>query len=395
LPGFSRPIKVVYVINSLGVGGAERMVCDLVRGLDRDQFHAEVTCLYSAGKFSELLDSAGIPVRVLALDRRFLPRNWVKTWLGLRHAGADVIHTHLPESAWYGLPAAYVHRIPVRISHLHSVYLRWSKKARTMDRAVRASASLSVACSSAVRDVARDLGYADAKLTVIPNGVDATRFASLPDQVTARSSLQLPQDCPILISVASLYEHKGHSHLFEAMTRLHQDFPQARLLLVGDKHEARRAALEDTVERLGLQDTVRFLGHREDVPLLLAASDLFVMPSLREGFPMALLEAGAAGLPAVASSVGGIPEIVADDVTGVLVPPEDHAALADAVRTLLREPNRRRSMGDAARRRVTERFALHVTVRQIQDVYLDLLGGTSARTLTRASGAAEREGVSS
>jgi glycosyltransferase involved in cell wall biosynthesis len=380
LPRRARPIKVVYVINSLGVGGAERMMCDLVRGLDPDRFRAEVMCLYSAGRLSESLDLAGIPVRVLGLDRRFVPRNWMTTWLGLRHAQADVIHTHLPESAWYGLPAAYAHRVPVRISHLHSVYLRWSRKAMAMDRAVRASASLSVACSGAVRDGARALGYADAKVTVIPNGVDAARFANPPDRAAARRALQLPQDGPILISVASLYEHKGHAHLFEAMTRVRGEVPQARLLIVGDRHEARRAALEDAVDRLGLRDVVQLLGHREDVPLLLAASDVFVMPSLREGFPMALLEAGAAGLPAVASSVGGIPEIVDDGATGVLVPPRDHAALADALLLLLREPGRVQSMGDAARRRVTGRFALEETVSQIQDVYLDLLearAGTS------------------
>jgi glycosyltransferase involved in cell wall biosynthesis len=377
LPGIARPVKVVYVINSLGVGGAERMLCDLVRGLDPDRFRAEVLCLYYGGKFSEWLHSAGIPVQVLGLDRRFMPRNWLRTWLGLRDARADVIHTHLPESAWYGLPAAYCHRIPVRISHLHSVYRRWSVKARALDRAVRASASLSVACSGAVRDGARDLGYADAKLTVIPNGVDATRFASLPDRAAARSSLQLPADIPILISVASLYEHKGHADLFEAMTRVRDELPEARVLVVGDRHEARRAALEAAVDRLRLRDMVQFLGHREDVPLLLAASDVFVMPSVREGFPMALLEAGAAGLPAVASSVGGIPEIVSDGVTGVLVPPHDHGALADAVRLLFRDPARMRSMGDAARRRVTARFALQATVSRMQNLYLSLLAEAS------------------
>jgi glycosyltransferase involved in cell wall biosynthesis len=376
----SRPIKVVYVINSLGVGGAERVLCDLVTGLDSQRFQAEVICLYSAGKFSEHLKSANIPVRVLGLNRRFVPRNWLKTWLGLRHARADVIHTHMPESAWYGLPAGYCHRIPVRISHLHSVYLRWSVKARTLDRAVRASATLSVACSTAVRDAARGLGYADAKLKVIPNGVDVARFSNPPGRAAARRSLELPQDDPILISVASLHEHKGHAHLLDAMARVPGEFPQARLLLVGKVPEGRSAALQESVDRLGLRDAVRFLGRREDVPLLLAASDVFVMPSLREGFPVALLEAGAAGLPAVASSVGGIPEIVDDGVTGLLVPPRDHARLADAALGLLRDPSRMQSMGGAARRRVNGRFVLQETVRQLEQVYVDLLERSAGPT---------------
>jgi glycosyltransferase involved in cell wall biosynthesis len=352
------------------------VLCDLVRGLDSDRFRPEVICLYYAGKLSAVLEAAGIPVRVLGLDWRFVPSNWVKTWLALRYSRADVVHTHLPESAWYGLPAAYCRRIPVRISHLHSVYLRWTPKVRAMDRAVRTCASLSVACSDAVGDVARGLGYADDKLKVIPNGVDAARFANLPDPAVARTSLQLPQGCPVLVSVASLYPHKGHDHLLEAMARVHEVLPQTRLLVVGDARDVRRAALEDTVGRLGLRDVVQFLGHREDVPLLLAASDVFVMPSLREGFPMALLEAGAAGLPAVASSVGGIPEIVADGVTGLLVPPHDHAALADALLALLQESSRMRSMGAAARRRVNGRFTLEQTIRRIEDVYVDLVEQT-------------------
>jgi glycosyltransferase involved in cell wall biosynthesis len=137
---------------------------------------------------------------------------------------------------------------------------------------------------------------------------------------------------------------------------------------------------------------VRFLGQRQDVPLLLAASDLFVMPSLREGFGVALLEAGAAGLPAVASSVGGIPEIVDDGVTGVLVPPEDHARLADALVALLRDPSRLQSMGHAARRRVNSRFGLHVVVGQFEEVYLDLLQRTASPGARRRDASDGRSG---
>jgi glycosyltransferase involved in cell wall biosynthesis len=373
LPERSRPIKVVYVINSLGVGGAERMLCDLVTGLDPDRFQAEVICLYYAGKLSRALESSNIPVRVLDLDRRFVPQNWLRTWRALG-SGADVIHTHLPESNWYGLPAGYLNRVPVRISHLHSVYLRWSAKTKVMDRAIRVCASLSVACSGAVRDAARDLGYSDRKLRVIPNGVETTRFDGLPTRGVARRTLGLSQDGPVLISVASLYEHKGHSYLLEAMVRVREEFPQTTLLLVGDaKKEERRTVVRDAVERLGLREAVWFLGHREDVPLLLAASDVFVMPSVREGFPMALLEAGAAGLPAVASSVGGIPEIIDDGTTGLLVPSQDEGRLGETLLSLLRDPSRMRSMGEAARTRIQQHFALRQTVRQLENLYVDLL----------------------
>jgi glycosyltransferase involved in cell wall biosynthesis len=372
LPDRSGPIKVVYVINSLGVGGAERMLCDLVTRLDPDRFQAEVICLYYAGKFSAALESSSIPVRVLDLDRRFVPQNWLRTWRALG-PGADVIHTHLPESNWYGLPAGYLNRVPVRISHLHSVYLRWSAKTKAMDRAIRACASLSVACSGTVRDVARELGYSDRKLRVIPNGVETARFDGLPVRGDARRMLGLPEDGPMLISVASLYEHKGHSYLLEAMVRVREEFPQAHLLLVGDAKEEHRTVVHNAVGRLDLRDAVWFLGHRGDVPLLLAASDVFVMPSVREGFPMALLEAGAARLPAVASSVGGIPEIIDDGTTGLLVPSQDQGRLGETLLSLLRDPSRMRSMGEAAGTRIQQHFALRQTVQQLENLYVDLL----------------------
>jgi glycosyltransferase involved in cell wall biosynthesis len=373
LPEGSRPIKVVYVINSLRGGGAERMLCDLVTRLDTDLFRAEVMCLYYAGEFGAVLEASKIPVRVLGLDWRFLPRNWLRTWHAVRATDADVIHTHMPESNWYGLPAGLFNRVPVRISHLHSVYTRWSAKTRAMDRVIRTFASQTVACSETVRDVARELGYLERKLTVIPNGVDMARFRDLPTRAAARRTLRLPADGPILISVGWLYEHKGHSYLLEAMARVHQEFPRATLLLAGEAKEEQRTVLRQAVERLDLGGVVRFLGHRDDVLLLLAGSDVFVMPSLREGFPMSLLEAGAAGRPAVATSVGGIPEIVDDGVTGILVPPKDHGALAEALLSLLRDPRRMQSMGEAAHTRTEERFTLERTVGQLEDLYLELL----------------------
>lgn len=366
------------MINSLAVGGAERMLCDLATRLDSDRFQVEVICLYKGGTFAPLLERGNVAFRALGLDKRYLPRNWLETWLGLRHADADVVHTHLPASNWYGLPAAYLCRVPVRISHLHNVYSQWSAKPRALDRATRRCATLSVACSEAVRDFARGLGYGEAKLRVIPNGVETAPFEELPDRNDARRELGLPDRGPVLIYVASLYEHKGHSHLLEAMTHVRREFPHAQLLLVGGATEERTQAVRAMVEGLGLTDSVRLLGKREDVPRLLAASDLFVMPSLREGFGISLLEAGAAALPVVASSAGGIVDVVEDGVNGVLVPPGDQGRLAEALLELLRDPSRMHRLGQAARRRVNERFALKRTVPQFEELYLELLDGRAA-----------------
>lgn len=374
----SEPVRVVYIINSLGTGGAERFVCDLARNLDSDRFRAQVLCLYYGGQFAAAVEAANVPVHVLGIEREVVPANWVDVWRWLGDVQADVVHTHLHEAAWYGLPAAYLRRVPVRISHLHSSHWNWPRKLRWLDRAAEAFASTSLACSTSVEDFAHTrLRYPTDKLEVVPNFVDLNRFRRLPAQEEARRVLGLPQGGPIVICLASLTEEKGQTYLLEAMQAVHSEMPEARLLLVG--RDRGRTDLTALADEKGLGESVALLGIREDVPLLLAASDISVLPSLREGLPVSLLESAAAGLPIVATSVGGIPEIVEDGVGGILVPPQDSGALGEALLALLRDPERRRSMGQAALERVERKFDIDVVAGQIQELYLSMLASAGRR----------------
>jgi glycosyltransferase involved in cell wall biosynthesis len=380
------PINVVYVINSLRAGGAERFLCDLARHLDPDRFRAQIFCLYERGQFASAVEAANVPVHVIGVRRRVVPTNWVGVWRRLGGVKADIVHTHLHEATWYGLPTAYLRRVPVRVSHLQSSHWNWPRKLRWLDRAAEAFASTTLVCSAAVEEFAHvGLHYPVHKLELIPNGIDLDRFRGLPDREEARSALDLPQGCPILICVASLTEEKGQTYLLEAMQAVHAELPEARLLLVG--RDRGKADLNALANEKGIGEHVTLLGTREDVPLLLVASDVSILPSLREGLPLSLLESAAARVPAVGTSVGGIPEVVEDGVGGILVPPRDPPALADALLTLLRDPERRRSMGDAARERVERKFDIRVIAGKIQDLYVSMLAAASRR-----DGAVSRRG---
>jgi len=173
-----------------------------------------------------------------------------------------------------------------------------------------------------------------------------------------------------VLTVARLDPQKGLHDLVAAAALV----PEARVMVVGEGPE--RRALETRIAHLGLGDRVHLLGFRSDVPDLLAGSDLFVLPSLFEGLPLSILEAMAAGKPVVATAIGGNDEAVVDGATGLLVPPGDPRALADAIRALLRDPERRRRLGEAGRRRAEAEFSAPAMVRRVAAVYDELLAAS-------------------
>jgi glycosyltransferase involved in cell wall biosynthesis len=369
---YKEVIRVVHVINSLGLGGAERFAHDLITKLDSSLFQVHVVCLYRAGVLAESLQALGVPVQVLELERQVRPKNWLVVYQVLKRLAPNLVHAHLPESCWYALPSARLAGVPVRIGHLQNVHAYWRLKLRLFDRTTSIFANKALACSEAVRHFyENEIYYPAAKLEVIYNSVNIDRFQDLPGRCEARDLLGLPQDASILICIASLEEQKGHRYLIQAMPRVQAAFPQAQLLLVGDG--SLRQTLQKYVADKGLGPTVHFMGRRNDIPTLLAAGDLFVLPSLWEGLGLVLAEAGATGLPAVATHVDGIPEIIRDGVTGLLVPPANSELLAEAIIAVLHDRPRRLKMGKQARALVKEQFSMNKVADRMEGLYLSLL----------------------
>ena len=369
----SNRIKLVHIINGLGLGGGERFLADLVAHLDTTCFEQRVLCLYKAGPFSQPIEAAGIPVDVLGLGRHMRLNGWIQVWQTLRKQPIDIVHTHLTEACWYGLPAAWLANVPVRVAHLQNCHWQFPLKLRILDRTTSIFANAAIACSEAVRDFyLTEFHYPAPKLHVVYNSVDFSRFENSSNRTTtARCILNLPRDALILVTVASLTEQKGHSYLLEAMSDVLEFCPQTLLLLVGDGYL--RRTLEQFSQERGLYESVRFLGKRTDVPLILAAADLFVLPSLWEGLPLVLTEAGAAGLPVVATKVDGISEVVEDGVTGILVPSRQPEPLAEAIINLLRSEQKRQQMGERAYQRVFSMFSIQRATAAVENIYFSLL----------------------
>jgi glycosyltransferase involved in cell wall biosynthesis len=214
------------------------------------------------------------------------------------------------------------------------------------------------------------------RLVVIPNGVDLARFGEPADRVEVRRELGLSDDARLLIVVAKFLEQKGHRILLDALPPVLADHPELHVLLAGEG--PLRVHLENHAATGGMAARVHFLGNRRDLPRILAASDLFVLPSLWEGLPMALLEALASRLPVVATNVSGSREVLADGDAGVLAPPGNPRALTAAIAGLLADPARAAAMGQAGRERVELHYSAAGQAARHADLYRERLGMVTA-----------------
>jgi glycosyltransferase involved in cell wall biosynthesis len=362
-------ISVLYVIWSLQTGGAERVVADLARGLDRRVFRPMVCCLNFKGRLAEELEAEGIPV--FALDKRpkLDPRLLLRLVRLMRKERVDVVHTHLWTSSLWGRLAALLAGVPVRVVTEHNIDT-WRRPWHLLaDRLLGYFTHEWIFVSGEVESFYRKhLGRASRRGRVVHNGIDVAALSRPVDRHEVRRRMGLPPEARVAGVVGRLDPRKGHRYFVEALHRLSAQDPSVFGLVVGEGKE--KEALHAQRDALGLAERLCLVGYWPSLAEALAAIDVFVLPSLMEGHPLAILEAMAAGKPVVATRVGGNPEAVEDGVTGLLVPAEDVTALEGAMRALLGDPDRAQRMGDEARRRLDQRFSLAAAVRANQEVYL-------------------------
>jgi glycosyltransferase involved in cell wall biosynthesis len=370
------PARVLYLSHAFAVGGAEEMVLNLVRHLPPN-YVPTVACIYEAGPIGLEIERTGVPFKVLGLTPGLRhPFDLLRLRDFLFECRPDIVHTFLLTGSLYGRFAAMMARVPVVIGTEVNIYERKRTLHARAERWLMRDTDAVVASAESVRDFYIEQVEADpSKVEVIYNAVDWAQLEASVSRDEMRASVDVPAGVPLLTIIARLTEQKGHRILLDALSR--PDLAHAYLMVVGDG--PLREALERQASDLGLSPRVRFLGARRDLGNILGATDVFVMPSFWEGLPLAMVLAMGAGLPVVATRVAGIPEVVQDGVTGLLVPPGDSVELGAALSRVVNDDTARGLLGQAARAFVRPRFGVDGYVQSVTALYDRLMAGVIPR----------------
>ncbi len=388
-------MRVLHVIDSLGNGGAEYQLTAMLIRSDAQRFQHSVCALGKADRYGARLREAGIPVYKFNRDPRHEPLRILRELRRVvREVAPDVMHVSLYWASVLGRTAARLARIPVVTSLVTTTYEpEWRQGnpqltplkvmgAWTLDVVTaRRWGTWFVAVTEAVRNSAvQQLGLPPERITVIPRGLEMDRFIPPPPQtVTAfRAHLEWDGAYPLLLNVGRLVSLKGQRYAIEAMPEILKTFPRALLVLVGEGYE--RGDIEALARSLGVAERVQLLGERHDVPILLASADIFVFPSLYEGFGGALVEALGAGCPCVASRIPHLREVTDAGRVALLVEPRSPRPIAEAVIRLAGDLALAARLGDEGAAWARERYDITSSIRKFEAVFDAVASGRPVRT---------------
>ncbi len=359
---------VAFFPPRLVTGGTQRHLLEVLKFIDRERFHPIVISAKRGGDLGRAIVERGVELVELNLGERVLSGDFVRcvrqTADVFRARGVDVVQCFQWRPALIGMAAARVARRGRIVAGRRSAPVERGARALLEDLVVRFADRVVVNA-----EALRPRGAAAARTDVIPSGVDTDVFRPRADfRAVARARIGVDPAHPVIGTVGRLERRKGTDVLVAAAAELvKKGLPDLRVVVVGDG--PLRDELPLLAARLGIADRVHMLGDRSDVPEMLAALDVFVLPSRSEGMSNALLEAMASALPVVATAVGGNPEAVSAETTGMLIPPDDPTTMADAVLRLVTSPALASELGRAARRRVEERYGAQAMVRRLEAVY--------------------------
>lgn len=387
------PRTIAFFPPRLVTGGTQRHLLEVLKFLDRSRFRPIVISAKRGGELGRAIVAADVELVQLDLGERMLSPDLVRcvreTAAVFRERRVDVVQCFQWRPALIGMLAARLAGRGRIVAGRRSAPVEQGGRGVVEDLVVRLADRIIVNA-----EALRPRGAAGARTDVIPSGVDTEIFRPRADAREAtRARLGLPSGPTIIGTVGRLEVRKGTDVLLEAVAELRKKgLPEVRVVVVGDG--PLRDELPALAARLGLADQVFMLGDRSDVHEVLGALDLFVLPSRTEGMSNALLEAMATALPVVATAVGGNPEVVAAETTGVLVPPDNSTAMAEAIARLLASPDAAARLGVAARAHVEDRYSAPAMVRRLEAVYAAVADAAPRRSVGSALPAAENARVS-
>jgi sugar transferase (PEP-CTERM/EpsH1 system associated) len=366
-----RPINVLHLIQGLESGGLETVTVSLLERLDRTLYQPSICCFDNLGSLMERIKGK---IKVHFLQRRqgidyTYP---IKLARLLKKEQIEILHLHNSTAFFYGVLAGKIAGVPVIIYTEHARDIFPSMRVRIADKALSLfTHRIVVVAEYLKRNLVRYEKFNPKKITVIYNGVDPQKFNGDFDSRAVKKTFDIDEDRLVIGIVARLDPIKNHKCLLRAMKMVVAELPKTILLIVGDGPFLQE--LKSFINTLSLNSYVRFLGMRSDIPELMSIMDVFVLCSLSEGLPLTLLEAMASGRAIIATNVGGIPEVIEHGINGLLVEPDNHRALTEAIIQLLRDKSLAKRISESARNKLMENFTLDKMTEKYKEIYQDCI----------------------
>jgi glycosyltransferase involved in cell wall biosynthesis len=367
-----KEIDVLHVIGSLAQGGAERNLYYLAPSMAKSRFRYGICCLVAKGELAREIERLGIPIWDMGYRRRHAILTILRLRRLLKERKVRVLHTHLYESGVVGRIAGWLAGVPVIVTHEHgkTVWKKWYH--RWFERLAIHGTDLRIAVSEDIRRLRlRDEHTPASKIVVIGNAVEPARFEVNKVARDAKRR-EIGFEKSLLVgTVGRLVVAKSYDFLLQIAKEVCEKRPDVRFVLVGEG--PLREELVEMRDSLGLTDKVVFLGARTDISELLAAMDLYVITSRREGLPVSLIEAMMAAKPIVSTSVGGIPEALSDNEDGILVEPRSVQSFAEAIVNLINDPEKMAALGQKAKGKAIARYSAHKVLETLEQAYTSIL----------------------
>jgi len=370
----SKKIKLLQMLTNFHIGGTERQVANLALGIDSSHFDLHLGCLRHSGELLAELETLRVPRSEFRIGSLYSPKTF---WQGIRLAHyvrrnlIQIVHSYGFYPNVFTIPVARLAGASIVVASIRNTCDLLTPLQRFLQKLVCRLADCVLVNAEAIRDNLVEQGYDRSRIVVIRNGITQSAFVGKTRGDALRRDLGVPHSARLVAVFSRLNRLKGVRYFLDAAIVVAERFPDAYFLVVGDGGS--KQELEEQAHRLGLGQRIVFTGFRGDVPDLLAESAISVLPTLSEGTSNTLLESMAAGVPVIATRVGGNPEVIEEGVSGLLVPPRDSAALAAAIERLLVDEDLAKRLGQAGMRRVSELFSIEGSVHETEHLYQRLV----------------------